>query len=410
MSDLDKSIKDKLSDERKKLQEEGYLPEFFTTQGWQMFKDKFLHEAVGYTDTIKRIAKQAASHTPEPKYWEDKFFWVLERGYLAPSTPVLSNTGTDRGCSVSCSGNYIEDSVYEFYESQKEVAVLSKNGFGTSSYLGDIRPRGTEISGGGCASGVLPVLKGFVNVAKDISQGSSRRGAWAGYLPIDHGDFWEIVEYLKNHPDDCNIGWCVSDEFISRLQDGDGEALSRYQRAMKVKAVTGKGYFFFTDKTHKQQPQMYHDQNLKCKASQLCTEIVLHSDQLETYTCVLSSMNATKYDEWKDTDAVFVSTVFLDCIAQDFIEKGKNLRGLEKAVRFTERHRALGLGVLGFHTYLQKNNIAFEEFSAHMINNEIFSHMEEESLKASKWMAAEWGEPEVCKGYGVRNTHRLAVA
>lgn len=406
----EKSIKEKLSEERKELQERGLLPEWFNTQGWQMFKEKFLYRAEGYTDTIQRIVRRAASHTPNPGYWEPKFFNIMNKGWLYLSTPVLSNMGTDRGCSVSCSGNYVQDSVYDFYESQKEVGVLSKNGFGTASYLGDIRPRGTAISGGGKASGVLPVLKGFVNVAKDISQGSSRRGAWAGYLPIDHGDFWEVAEYLKNYPDDCNIGWCVPDEFISRLNQNDEDAIARYQRAMKIKTVTGKGYFFFSDKTHRQQPQMYHDQELRCKAMQLCAEITLHSDELETYTCVLSGMNLLYFDEWKDTDAVFTATVFLDCVAQDFIEKGKKIRGLEKAVRFTERHRALGLGVCAFHTYLQKKGIPFESFEAHLVNMDIFQHMREQADKASEWMAKEWGEPEVCKGYGRRNTHCLAVA
>lgn len=406
----EKSIKDKLSEERKHLQEVGLLPPWFTTSGWQMFKEKFLYQAEGYTDTCRRIAKQAASYMPDTEYWEDKFFTNMINGWMYLSTPVLSNTGTDRGCSVSCSGNYVQDSVYEFYESQKEVGVLSQSGFGTASYLGDIRPRGTPISRGGKASGVLPVLKGFVNVAKDISQGSARRGAWAGYLPIDHGDFWEVAEYLKNFPDDCNIGWCVSDEFIDRLNNQDEDAIARYQRAMKTKTVTGKGYFFFSDKTHRQQPQMYHDQGLRCKAMQLCAEITLHADEMETYTCVLSGMNLVYYDEWKDTDAVFVATVFLDCIAQDFIEKGKNIRGLEKAVRFTERHRALGLGVCAFHTYLQNNSIPIESFDAHMKNMDIFSHMREEADKATKWMAEVLGEPEVCRGYGRRNTHTLAIA
>lgn len=415
---VEKSIIEELSEERKKLQDEGKLPEWFTTQGWQMFKEKFLFEAEGYTDTCMSIAEHLAQYAPTRtksmeflnETWEQKFFEILYRGWLAPSTPVLANTGTNRGCSVSCSGGIVEDSVYSFYDRQKEVAVLSQHGFGTSSYLGNIRPRGAPISRGGKASGVLPVLKGFVNVAKDISQGSQRRGAWAGYIEIDHPDFWEVSEYLKNNPDDLNIGWNVSNSFIEKLEQGDEDSIARYQRAMKIKCLTGKGYFFFIDKVNEQQPVMYKDQGLSCKASNLCTEITLHSDEVETFSCVLSSINLSKYDEFKNTDTIFVATVFLDCVAQDFIEKGKNIRGIERVVRFTERHRALGLGALGFHTYLQQKMIPIESLEAHFINMEIFDHISKESLRASSWMAKEWGEPEVCKGYGLRNTHRIAIA
>lgn len=406
----EKSIFDELSDERKNLQKSGDLPEWFTTQGWQMFKEKYLFQAVGLKDTYQRIAKTASSHTDDPEKWENKFFNILWKGWLACSTPVLANMGTDRGCAVSCSGSYVGDSVFDFYESQKEIAILSKNGFGTSSYLGDIRSRGKTISSGGKASGVLPVLKDFVQVSRDISQGGTRRGAWAGYIEIDHDDFWEIVNFLLNNPDDCNIGWNISDDFIKRLNSGDQDAIERYQRAMKVKCVTGKGYFFFTDKTHRQQPQMYHDLGLRCKASQLCTEITLHSDVDHTYTCVLSSLNAAKYDEWKDTDTIFVATVFLDCVASEFIKQGQNIRGLEKAVRFTEKSRALGLGVLGFHTYVQDKGWMIDSVKTEKFNTELFKLLDEQSLSASKWMAEQWGEPEWCKGYGVRNTHRLAIA
>lgn len=411
-----KSIIEELSEERKRLQEAGDLPEWFTTQAWQMFKEKYLHEATGLKDTYERIAKTAAKHAPtKPSWWdnadtwESKFFDILWSGDLACSTPVLANMGTDRGCPVSCSGSYVEDSVYSFYDVQKEIALLSKNGFGTSVYLGDIRPRGSEIAGGGKASGVLPVLKDFVQVSRDVSQGGTRRGAVAEYLPIDHDDFWEVVDFLKNNPDDCNIGWNVSDDFINRLNSGDEDAISRYQRAMKVKAITGKGYFFFTDKTHRQQPQMYHDLGLRCKASQLCTEITLHSDEDHTYTCVLSSLNLRNSDNW-DEDTIFIATVFLDCVASEFIDQGSKIRGLEKAVRFTEKSRALGLGALGFHTYVQEKGWTLDSFSAEVWNNKIFKKIGDESLRASKWMAEQWGEPEWCKGYGVRNTHRTAPA
>ena len=414
---MTESIFEKLSRERKNLQGEGLIPEWFTTHGWQLFKEKYLWEAEGVSDTFRRIADEVASVAPTrpPAFlgsdnWSDLFYGELLNGRGACSTPVLSNTGTNKGCSVSCSGGYVEDSVYGFYKSRLETAVLTKNGFGTSGYLGDIRPRGSEISSGGKASGTLPVLQMFVDDMRKISQGSSRRGAWAGYLPIDHGDFWEVAGYLEHKHDDLNIGWCISDDFISKLESGDDESLRRWKKVMKVRALTGKGYLFMTDKVNRMNPQMYKDLGLEVKASQLCSEVMLYSDEDHTYTCVLSSMNASKYDEWKENNSVFIMTVFLDCVAQLFINQAKDIDGLEKAVLFTEKSRALGLGVLGFHSYLQDRMIPFEGFEAHRVNVEIFKHLHDESLKASQWMAKEWGEPEWCKGYGLRGTHRTAVA
>ena len=412
------SIYDELGEERKRLQEEGLLPEWVTTFSWQMLKENYITEK--YPDlklVYTRVAKHAATYTNNPEEWEPKFFDLLWSGNLAGSTPVIANMGTGFGCSVSCSGNSVQDSVYSFYDSQLEVAVLSKNGFGTSSYLGNIRPRGSKIEGvKGSASGVLPVFKDFVQVSRDISQGSQRRGAWAGYIEIEHGDFFELVNYITKNPDDANIGWNISDAFIARLDAGDKDAIDRYQKALKLKMVTGKGYFCFIDKINRQNPQMYNDLKLTVKASQLCTEITLFSginpnNGLEyTYSCVLSSMNASRFDQWKNTDAVFNATVFLDCVNQDLVEIGKKTPGMEKIVRFAEESRALGLGVLGFHTHLQENGIAFDSLEANYKNSEIFQHLNNESLRASQWMAKEFGEPKWCEGYGVRNTHRLCTA
>jgi ribonucleoside-diphosphate reductase alpha chain len=406
------SIYDQLGEERKSLQEQGLLPDWITTIAWQMLKENYLSDQYPDLKSVyNRIAKHASKYTTNPTEWEPKFFNLLWKGWLAASTPVLSNMGTGVGCPVSCSGNSVPDSVYGFYESQKEVAILSKNGFGTSSYLGNIRPRGSKITGlKGSSSGVLPVYKDFVQVSRDISQGSSRRGAWAGYIEIDHNDFFEILNFISKNPDDANVGWIVTDKFIERLDAQDPDAIERYQKAMKLKMITGKGYWFFVDKTNRQNPQMYKDKGLLVKASQLCTEITLYSDEEITYSCVLSSMNAGKFDEWKDTDAVFDATVFLDCVNQDLIEIGKHIPGMEKVVKFAEKSRALGLGLLGFHTYLQNNSIAFDSFEANLKNTEIFKHLYTESKRASEWMAKEFGEPEWCVGYGVRNTHRLSIA
>jgi ribonucleoside-diphosphate reductase alpha chain len=396
-------IYEKLSAERKKLQAEGLYPEWFTTAGFQLFKEKYLYEAKGYKDTLERIAAVAARHTDRPDYWSGRFFEVMWRGWLIPSTPVLSNMGTPKGMPVSCSGQYIDDSIDGFYSGYKETALLTKHGFGTSGYLGDIRPRGARISSGGKASGILPVVRHFVQDMRDVAQGTSRRGAWAGYVPIDHGDFRELVDYLEQHPDDLNIGWNVSNGFIKRLEAGDGEARRTFSRSLKVKATTGKGYYFFPDKLENILP-------IRTTASNLCTEITLPSDKDHTFTCVLSSLNLEKYDEWMDTDAVRVAIVFLDCVASEFIRLSEHLPYFKKARQFTLKCRALGLGSLGFHTYLQGKMIPFESFEAHLINLEIFRNIQEKAYDASIWMGERWGIPEWCRPMGRRNSHLMAIA
>ena len=407
------SIRDQIREERKAHQDQGLLPKWVTTDGYAFFKQKYQYEAASYKEQIERICRTAAKHTDEPAKWEAKFFELFWKGWLSPSTPVLANMGTTRGLPVSCSGGYVEDSIYGFYAHNMESALLTKEGFGTSGYLGDIRPRGSEIASGGKSSGSLPVFKMLIQTMRDVAQGTARRGAWAGYTEIEHGDFDELVDFVKENPDDANIGWNLRSSFKTKLDAGDVEANRRWQKALKLKVLSGKGYFFFPDKVNAQNPQMYKDMGLEVKASNLCAEIALFSglykDEMYTFTCVLSSMNLVHYDEWKDTDAVHTATIFLDCVASEFIEKAKNITGLESAVRFTQRSRALGLGVMGFHSYLQKNSIPFESYDAHMKNNEIFKHLHDESLKASKWMAKTWGEPEWCLGYGVRNTHRTAL-
>lgn len=404
------TIYDELSEERKRLQREGLVPEWMSTGGWQLFKEKYLYDAQGLKDTYTRIARTMARHTDSPRHFEEKFFEVLWNGWLAASTPVLSNSGTIKGCPVSCSGQYIGDSIHDFYTNRLDTAMLTKNGFGTSGYLGDIRARGSAISSGGKSSGVLPVLKGFIQDMRDVAQGTSRRGAWAGYLPLNHGDFDEVADHLLNFPDDCNIGWTVDDEFIRALNGGCEDSQRRYQKTMKIKAVTGKGYYVFTDKINRANPKFYEEKGYEVKASNLCTEITLYATEEETFTCVLSSMNISKYDEWKGTDAVYTSTVFLDCVASEFIELAKEKGGMEKAVLFTEKNRALGLGALGFNSYLQKKMIPMESFEAHMLNMEIFRHIKDEAVKASEMMAANWGVPENMEGTNLRNSHLLSVA
>jgi ribonucleoside-diphosphate reductase alpha chain len=401
---------EKLSAERKEMQAAGTMPEWMTTGGWQMFKSKYLYEADTVKEQYQRIARTASKHLPDSAAWEARFFEILWNGWVSCSTPILANMGTNRGMPVSCSGQYVGDSIDDFYMSRHEAAILTKYGFGTSGYLGDIRARGTPISVGGTASGVMPVLKGFIQDMRDVAQGTARRGSFATYIEPTHGDFEEVAHFVESNPDDANIGWTIRDSFVKALNEGDKEAHKRFKKTQKMKMVTGKGYYHFVDKANRHRPQAYINNDLYVTASNLCSEIELFSDREHTFTCVLSSMNASMYNAWKDTDAPFVATVFLHCVALEFIQKAEGINGLQKAVRATKKGMALGLGVCGFHTYLQSEMIAFESFEAHMFNNKLFKGLQEESKKASAWLATIFGEPEWCKGTGYANTHTMAVA
>lgn len=414
---MSESIYDKLSKERKRLQKEGLVPEWFTTGGYSMFTQKYEYDTNGRSvrGQFERIARAAAAHLKGTKFEaeaEGKFFDLMWNNWLSLSTPVMSNMGTDRALPVSCSGGVVDDSINGFYKNRYETAILTKHGFGTSAYLGGIRPRGTPYGKDkkGAASGIWPVFKGHAQDMIDVAQGTQRRGAWAGYLEIDHKDFDEIYDHIYNDPDGMNVGWIITDAFLKRLQSGDTDAIRRYQRCLKMKMVVGRGYFWFVDRVNRKLPEPYKRAGMKNYASNLCNEVALPADNEHQFTCVLSSMLVHRFDEWKGTDAVYWATIFLDCVAEEFIQRAKDIEGLEKTVRFTQKARALGLGQAGFHTYLQDHMIPFESLEARMVSQQIAKHIWEESLRASQDMAKELGEPELCRGFGVRNASRIAIA
>jgi ribonucleoside-diphosphate reductase alpha chain len=414
------TIYDKLDLERHALQKEGKLPLWFKTAGWQLFKEKVATEEYpDFLSVTKRVADAAAKFTDEPSFYSEKFFEIIWNGWLGMSTPVMCNMGVPSGKAqaVSCSGGTVKDSVAAFYDSLKECALLSQQAYGTSYYLGEIRPRGAAISGvKGTASGPLNVFEDIIKVAQHITQGYQRRGAVASYIEIDHPDAREILTFCKNNPEDANLGWCISDAFIDKLKAGDKEANEMLKDVIMLRMFPGIGYMMFPDKINRKPVAAYERRGIKVRASNLCTEIALfsgtdHTTGKEyTFSCVLSSMNAATFDEWKDTNAVFFATVFLDCINQSQIEGLKGKPTFEKIVNFAEDTRALGLGLMGFHTYLQANNMEYAELQSQFKLREILGHMNSESLRASQWMAKNWGEPEWCKGLGLRNTHRMCIA
>lgn len=721
---------EQLSRERKASQKRGDTPEWLTTGGYQLLTQKYL-DGQTVRQRYQEIANTAAMHMPDDRlYWSNRFFQLFWKGHLAASTPVLANMGRPhKGMPVSCTGNYVEDSIDGFYDAYSEIATLTKNGFGTSSYLGDVRPRGAEIATGGKASGVIDVISSIVDDMRKVSQGTSRRGAWAGYYPLNGGDFYEVADYLLNHPDDLNIGWNIYDDDIIALQAGDKDLSDRFARMLKIKLVTGKGYLFFPDRATAANPvdmepvlasnlcvspetviltdkgylpihslegkevnvwngeewspavvvrtaenvelvkvnsaflgelectpehkfilssgkrvaakdlkpgdklikfdlptiegtrslgtdarlngfysadgttidygrhkiylygekDVYRDyvedyvgrtmrdnanrleveiprnmleskyfvptaeytikerldwfagyldgdgtvarngvnESLQCASTnegflrevqlmlqtlgvhskltvmhrqrkamlpdgkggqklydckkcfrllissvgtyQLqelglhcmrlnlskskpqrdarrfdtitsveytgrisdtfcftehkrnmgmfngmltgqCSEIMLPSNAEMSFTCVLSSMNLAKYNEWKDTDAVYVATLFLDCVAEEFLKQAKGRKNFERTVKFTEEYRALGLGTLGFHTYLQQESIVYGSVDSMLRNKEIFSRLKRQANEASVYMGKLKGIPSGCINMGRRNSHLIAVA
>lgn len=371
----------------------------------------YLLEGTTALDRIRYIAEHAERKLGIEGY-ADKFFHYMARGYFSLSSPIWSNFGLDRGLPISCFGSYIGDSIHEIMETTAEVGMMSKIGGGTSGYFGDIRPRGSSIRNNGKSDGSFNFSKLFDTVIDVISQGTSRKGQFAGYIDIEHGD---INEWLDIHTEGNPIqlmyyGVCVGHEWLESMKAGDPYKRQLWAKLLQRKTETGIPYLFFKDNANAGLPDVYKDKNMTVHASNLCTEIMLPSSSDESFVCCLSSMNLLYFDEWKDTDAPEVLTYFLDVVMSEFIEKSNEIPFLHRANKFARRHRALGLGVLGWHSYLQANNIAFDSFQAMQKNNEIFCTLQEKTLKASKELAQRFGEPEILKGYGRRNTTLMSIA
>ena len=408
---------EKLSHKRKQLQAENLAPNWFSTAGYQLLENKtYLNTAETPYDMYNRIAKRAAELTKfpiPPKFgydsWYEAFFDILWKGWLSPSTPVLTNMGNDRGHPIACSGTYVGDSIRSFYEARLELAQLTQRGYGTSVSLDPIRHRGAPISKGGTANGVMQLASGIVQDMADVSQGSSRRGSCGQYINPLHEDFDEIADQIIADDEGWNIGWNITDEFEELFEKDPQHADYLWKRMHKTKLTKGKGYFFFVDKVNRNVPQMYKDRGFKVRHSNLCAEIALMSDEDHSFTCVLSSLNISKYDEWKDTYTIQLSTIFLDAVIEDMLIKAKQEQGFDRVIAFTEKSRAQGLGVLGLSTYYQQNMWVYGGFESIMFNQMFFKSMDEQTLEASRLLAKELGEPEWMKGYGERCSHRIAL-
>jgi len=413
---------ERFSIERKQLQRNNEAPNWYTTSGYQLLKQKnYLLPGETPKGMYSRIATRAAHiadeilNIPLPvtwgyNSWYNAFFDIMWKGYMSPSTPVLTNMGSDRGHPIACSGGIIPDAIAGFYEYYKEVAQLTQRGYGTSAALDLIRSRGESISKGGEASGVHPVMDDLVTVCKKVSQGNSRRGSIGKYLDILSSDFDEVADQILADDDGWNVGWNITDDFLELIKKDPDEADRRWKKALRIKLIKGKGYFLFLDKVNRANPKWYTDQDYRVHSSNLCSEITLTATEDQSFTCVLASMNVAKYDEWKDTKAVEIATVFLDTVIEDMLIKAKQEPGFEKVIKFTEGWRAIGLGLMGQATYFQEKSIVFGDLQSIMLNQIIVKQLNERTHEVSKWLAKEIGEPEFLKGYGERFSHRIAIA
>lgn len=409
------NLYEQLSQHRKALQREGLAPDWYSTASYQLVSGKeYLNTAETPRDMFQRIADRAAELTELeiPGYlgyntWNDAFFDVMWKGYVSPSTPVLTNMGNDRGHPIACSGTYLGDSIREFGLAELEIAQLTQRGYGTSWCLDPVRHRGSPISKGGTADGIMHPAGSIVAKLKRVSQGT-RRGSIGQYLNVLHPDFDEICAQIIADDDGWNIGWNMTDEFDELFTKDPQRADEIWKKAHKAKMIKGKGYFYFLDKVNRARPQMYKDRGFYVRHSNLCAEIALMSDKEHSFTCVLSSMNVAKYDEWKDTYAIQIATFLLDAIISDMLIKAKQEPGFERIIAFTEKSRAIGLGQLGQSTYFQMQDWVFGDFQSIQFNQMFTKLLDRETLAASRLLAREVGEPEWMKGYEERFSHRLA--
>jgi ribonucleoside-diphosphate reductase alpha chain len=370
----------------------------------------YLTSGVSPEQRIENIAKTFGER--KGKKLGEKFLEYSKKGWFLYSSPVWANYGTPRGLPISCFNSHVEDTMDSILYNVAEIGMMTKHGGGTSGYFGDVRGRGSEISSGGKSDGSIHFMQLFESVTNVCKQSSVRRGAMACYLPIDHKD---IHEFLKIKQEGSSIqflfsGVCVSDNWMESMINGDNEKREIWAKVIKSRSETGLPYIFFTDNVNKNAPKVYKDKGLKINSSNLCSEIMLSSTPDESFVCCLSSMNLLHYDEWKDTDAVEVMAYFLDSVLDEFIEKASKIPFMERAVRFSENQRAIGIGATGWHSLLQAKGIPFESLEAKWLNNEIFENMNNASLEASKKAAKELGEPPLLEGYGERWTTRHAVA
>ena len=366
-------------------------------------------------DAYNRVCTTVAGRLDKPELAET-FFEYIWNGWLCLASPVLSNTGTDRGLPISCFGIDVADSIIDIGQKNLEMMLLAKHGGGVGIGINQIRPAGANIKGNGTSDGVVPFCKIYDSTILATNQGSVRRGAASVNINIEHPDFNDWVEIREPKGDvnrqSLNLHQCavIGDKFMRRLENGDSQARSKWGKLLQKRKATGEPYILFKGNTNKNNPPAYKNNALKVHMTNICSEITLHTDENHSFICCLSSLNLARYDEWKNTNIIYDSIWFLDGVLEEFIQKAKYRKGFDNSVRSAEKGRALGLGVLGWHTYLQEKGLPFEGLLSQYETRRIFSQIKIESERASMALADAYGEPLWCVGTGFRNTHLRAIA
>ena len=389
---------------------------WLTDESKQMLERGYLLPNQTVDEKLNSICKYAASFYKDEEGLKEKFLEVFERGWCSLSSPIWANFGEDRGLPISCFNTYIPDSMDGIYGSLHEIAMETKLGGGTSGYF-KLRPIGSPIKGGGISSGLMSFVELFDTTTKVVSQAGVRRGAFAAYVDIEHPEIEKFltVKDKQSSLQSINTGICVSDEWMKLMEDGDKEKREIWAKILKSRREKGIPYLFFSDTVNKNKPQIYKDTNSIINASNLCNEIYLPTSETESFVCCLLSMNLFTYDEWENTDAVKLAVMFLDAVMSDFIKKVKDIPSMYKTYNFAKRHRALGLGVMGWHSLLQQKMIPFESFEAQQLNTSMFKYLKENSYKASIEIGDKYGYAPIFDEVETsdikrRNTTLLALA
>ena len=389
---------------------------WLTEESKQMLERGYLLPDQTVDEKLNSICKYAASFYKDEEGLKEKFLEIFEKGWCSLSSPIWANFGEDRGLPISCFNTYIPDSMDGIYGSLHEIAMETKLGGGTSGYF-KLRPIGSPIKGGGISSGLMSFIELFDTTTKVVSQAGVRRGAFAAYVDIEHPEIEKFltVKDKQSSLQSINTGICVSDEWMKLMEDGDKEKRDIWAKILKSRREKGIPYLFFSDTVNKNKPQIYKDTNSTINASNLCNEIYLPTSETESFVCCLLSMNLFTYDEWKNTDAVKLAVMFLDAVMSDFIKKVKDIPSMYKTYNFAKRHRALGLGVMGWHSLLQQKMIPFESFEAQQLNTSIFKYLKENSYKASVEIGDKYGYAPIFNEVETsdikrRNTTLLALA
>lgn len=383
----------------------------------------YLTEGVSPEERIRFIADKAEEILQMPGF-SDKFYNYMDQGFYSLSSPIWANFGIKKGLPISCFGGHVVDSMSAILYSQAEAGMMSKYGGGTSGYFGDVRPRGAVITDNGFSSGSVHFMQLFDTIVDVVSQGSTRKGHYAPYLNLDHADIDEFLDIGSegNTIQNLTHGVTVTDKWMQAMVDGDQEKRKIWAKVLQRRVEMGYPYIFFTDTVNDNTVDVYKDNKLPIRHSNLCSEIALPSNDEWSFVCDLSSMNIFHYDKWKNTDAVETLVYFLDAVMSDFITKLERLRDsddradqdafffLERSYKFAVENRAVGVGALGWHSFLQSKMIPFESVDAKKLNVEVFKFIQEKSYKASAELAKLLGEPKMLKGYGRRNTTLNAVA